>query len=887
MGNELLQTKLFIPPIRPNLVPRPHLVEKLKRKLDLGSKVTLLSAPAGFGKTTLVTSWLDQFELKTAWLSLDEGDNDPTLFISYFFAALLKSNIDINNSINTILESPHYPNIERQLGALINGLFTQGPQDKVVFVLDDYHLIENQAVHQAINFLLENQPPQLHLVIISREDPPLHLSLLRGRGELTEVRLADLRFSVQETADFLNDFMGLNLTLAQIEILEARTEGWVSGLQLAGLSMQGNSDIDVIVDSFAGNNRYILDYLIEQVYQQQPEVIQDFLIQTSILDQMTAPLCDAVLSSDDNSSPNIKSQEILEQLERANLFIIPLDESRQWFRYHQLFAELLRHRLRLKKLDIDELHRKAGGWLAEHGFTSKAIEHYLLGADTENAANLILQESSALIKRGENATLIRWTNHLPEDVMKANPALCLNCVWALALSGQEDEAEAYLTIVETDVESNPALYGNLLTAKIHIARARHDHFRTIELSQQALSMVPDNQDDVRAVLNLNLGLAHWQTGQTTEAQEALEEVIYTARKTNNQHAELLASGIVGIIQAARGNIHDSFELLQNTVERGASYPASALAQMELGMLHYEWNQLEKAKQLLQQAIIFAERGGNVEILGNAYRNWALLKQANGENSEALDALEKAVKCVGESAPPLTKGRNAATYVKVLLAQGNLDDARRSAQNMFPAAASSFYSQLHLAPARISLAQGDKVTAAAFLEGQYAKAADANWGYGKIEIRLLQMLAAPTSTAALTFLGDALVMGQPEGFIRIFLDKGKELIPFLHLAASQNITPEYVQELLAVLEAYALPKQSRKESIDPGSNQLVEPLSERELSVLRCLAEGKTNQEIASEMIVSVNTVKSHLKNIYGKLGVNSRREAVAQARVRNLLPDSD
>lgn len=290
---------------------------------------------------------------------------------------------------------------------------------------------------------------------------------------------------------------------------------------------------------------------------------------------------------------------------------------------------------------------------------------------------------------------------------------------------------------------------------------------------------------------------------------------------------------------------------------------------------------------MQQAIIFAERGGNVEILGNAYRNWALLKQANGENSEALDALEKAVKCVGESAPPLTKGRNAATYVKVLLAQGNLDDARRSAQNMFPAAASSFYSQLHLAPARISLAQGDKDTAAAFLEGQYAKAADANCGYGKIEIRLLQMLAAPTSTAALTFLGDALVMGQPEGFIRIFLDKGKELIPFLHLAASQNITPEYVQELLAVLEADALPKQSRKESIDPGLNQLVEPLSEREFSVLRCLAKGKTNQEIASEMIVSVNTVKSHLKNIYGKLSVNSRREAVAQARVRNLLPDSD
>jgi LuxR family maltose regulon positive regulatory protein len=887
MSDELLQTKLFIPLIRPNLVLRPHLVEQLKRKLDLGSKVTLLSAPAGFGKTTLVTSWLHQFDLKTAWLSLDEGDNDPTRFISYFFAALLKSNIGINDSINTILESPHYPNIERKIGALINELFTQKSRDKVFFVLDDYQLIENQAVHQAMNFLLENQPPQLHLVIISREDPPLHLSLLRGRGELTDVRLADLRFSTQESANFLNDVMGLNLTPAQIEILETRTEGWVSGLQLAAISMQGNSDIDVLVDSFAGNNRYILDYLIEQVFQQQSEVTQNFLIQTSILDQMTAPLCDAVLSSDENSSPNTESQAMLEQLERANLFIIPLDESRQWFRYHQLFAGLLRHRLRLKKLDIDQLHRKAGGWLAENGFTSKAIEHYLLGADMQNAANLILQESSALIKQGENATLIRWTNQLPEEVMKANPALCMSCVWALALSGREDEAEAYLTIVETDVESNPALYANLLTAKIHIARARHDHLRTIELSQQALSMVPDNQDDVRAVLNLNLGLALWQTGQYIEAREALEEVIYIARKTNNLHAELLASGIVGTIQAVRGNLHDSFELLQNTVNRGVSYPASALAQMELGMLYYEWNQLEEANQLLQQSVILAERSGNVEVQGNAYRNLALLKQANGENSEALAAIEKAVRCVGESAPPLTKGRNAAAHVKVFLAQGNLAAAVRSARNMFPASASSFYPQLHLAPARISLAQGDKESAAAYLEGQYAKAAEADWGYGKIEIRLLQMLAAPTSTAALTFLGDALVMGQPEGFIRIFLDKRKEIIPFLHLAASQNITPEYVQELLAFLYVDALPGQNRNASSDPGSNQLVEALSEREFNVLRCLAEGKTNQEIAYEMIVSVNTVKSHLKNVYGKLGVNSRREAVAQARVRNLLPDSD
>ncbi|MFN2233636.1 MAG: LuxR C-terminal-related transcriptional regulator, partial [Anaerolineales bacterium] len=873
------------PPIRPNLVPRPQLVQQLNQKLEFGSKVTLLSAPAGFGKTTLVSNWLNSSGFQVAWLSLDEGDNDSARFLSYVIVAMQRTNLGVRESLQSILDAPQRPAAEMLLGALINEISGQEPHERYILVLDDYHQIENPAIHQALSFLIEHQPPQLHLVITSREDPPLSLSLLRGRGQISEIRLADLRFTVEEAAKLLNETMGLNLNAAQIEALEARTEGWVSGLQLAALSMQGRADVEHFVRSFTGSNRYILDYLIEEVFQQQPDEIKTFLLKTSILDQMTASLCDAILTTGAHPPPAVHSQGILEQLDRANLFIIPLDESRQWFRYHQLFADLLRHHLRLKEADLSELHCKAGDWLAGHGFAGMAIEHFLTAQAWEEATHLISQESSGLLRRGENATLMRWVDLLPEENIQTNPALCLNCAWALALSGQEDQADSFLQIAENSENIPQELVGNLLTAKLHIARARHDHQRTIELSEQALSFIPEDRHEVRGVLNLNLGLAYWQTGQIKQAQQTLKEARFQSKKSKNHHAELLACGLLGTIQAAQGNLHAAADILRNALEWGASYPASALAQMELGMLQVEWNQLDRAGQTLKQAITLAERTGNIEIQGNAYRNWAVLMLAVGEIPESLAALEKAVQIAGDSAPPLTRGRNAAATVKVLLAQGDLDQARRAAQDMYPAAASSFYPWLHLAAARIALAGGDKASAAIHLKTQYQKAAGANWRYGQIEIRLMQALAAATTEEAVTLLGDALIMAQSEGFTRVFLDKGEALVPILNLAASQEIASDLARRLLTAFGAEPALEPDRKQKSIPGQDDLVEPLSERELSVLGLLSEGKTNQEIAREMYLSINTVKSHLKNIYGKLDANNRREAVSQARVRNLLPD--
>ena len=882
MGIDLLQTKLFIPSAQPNLVPRAHLHTHLNRRLQQGSKLSLFSAPAGFGKTTLAANWLCKAGLHIAWLSLDEADDDPARFTAYLLATLRQHGLAMGEAVQEILAAPQPLPLDVLLTAIINDILSQ--PTPLALVLDDYHLLENPVIHQAMAFLIEHQPPPLHLVLITREDPPLPLARLRARQQMTEIRLADLRFSSEEIVVLLNDLMGLNLNSDHIKTLADRTEGWIAGLQLAALSMQGQKDVDAFVQSFAGSNRYILDFLLEEVFQQQSEQVQTFLLNTSILEKLTAPLCTVLIhekSTRDFPSKSLPAQTILEQLEQANLFIIPLDADRRWYRYHHLFADLLHHRLRQENKNLTELHARAASWHAANGFPNEAIHHYLAADAWEPAADLITNQSDALLKRGENITLMRWVRSLPEDVILNRPELCLDCAWALALNSEIDQAETFLQVAEAAAVHDPAFYGGVLTAQIHIARARHDLPRTIALSQRALELIPADEHETRSVLNLNLGLACWQLGSLEAALDYLLAARTLALQTQNHHVALLAIGILGIIHATQGELSAAAANFQEALSWGGAYPASALIHSTQGAILYEWNRLSEAETQLRQAIDLAARSGNTEILSGAYRQLAFVEQAQGKDQAALAAVNKAIQCVGEMAPPHTQGRNTAARIRIALAQGDFETAALAVAQMPAAAASPFYLLLYLAPARLALAQGDKKTAASHLAVEYDTAAQAGWRYGQIEIRLLQALAAADEQSAAEFVADALIMGEQEGFIRTFLDHGEELIPFIHLSASRNITPNYAQKLLKAFGG----QPSRADQVTKTTLQkdLVEPLTGRELEILRLLAAGQTNQEIAQAMIVSVNTVKSHLKNVYGKLGVNNRRAAVAQARVLGLI----
>jgi LuxR family maltose regulon positive regulatory protein len=898
----LLTTKLHVPPPRPNLVPRPHLIERLDRGLHGGRKLTLVSAPAGFGKTTLVAAWLhrgDEMSAspRAAWLSLDAGDNDPARFFTYLIAALQMIKADIGRGLLDSSTAPHMPPLEPLLTALINEMASLS--GRMILVLDDYHLIENPSIHRALNFLLDHLPHPMHLVIATRSDPPLHLARLRGRAQLTELRLTDLRFSFEEAARFLNQAMGLALSDEGVAALASRTEGWITGLQMAAVSMgrQDAGHVDHFIRAFTGSDRYVLDYLVEEVLSQRPQGTQDFLMQTALLSRLCGPLCDAVCGTDPGSG-----QRTLEQLEQSNLFILPLDNERRWYRYHRLFADLLQQRLQRSKSDlVPTLHRRASVWYAQNGLMGEAIDHALCAQNFERAADLIKETAQATWMRGEVATFLRWVEALPEQVMRTRPLLCVFHAIALFLTGRSVHAIEARLQDAVQGEAGVPIPGEVAAIRGMIATFQGEARHSIDLSRRALELLPQESLFLRSLAAWNLGMSHFVNGDIETGMRAFEEAARIGQEAGNLLVAVVAlcplaefSMFDGQLDKAQAMYEQALKLA--TDEWGKLLPIAGMALIGLGELRRERNDLEAAARYLEQGIELSLKWGEISAF-DGYIALARVQFAQGEFRRAQETMAKAqqlaVRFDSSEFDDILVGVHQA---RLCIALGDLEAATRWARErgllqrppFEPARgeAGGLYFYIlrefeHLALARLHIAQGRPDVALEVLAPLLAPAENLKRRGSVIEISILRALALQAQgqvSSALVALERALTLAQPENYVRIFVDEGEPLAQLLYQAARRNLAPGYTGRLLA---AFPASKSAPPRQESPAA--LVEPLSERELEVLALIAEGLSNQEIAQRLFISLRTVKWHASNIYGKLGVSNRTQAVTRARALGVL----
>jgi LuxR family transcriptional regulator, maltose regulon positive regulatory protein len=843
----------------------------------MGRKLTLVCAPAGFGKTTLLSEWRMIHlgsEYPLTWVSLEETDNDPSRFLSYLVAALQTIEADIGESVLVALRSPQPPPIEWVLATLINGI--AAIPEGFALVLDDYHVIQAQPIHDAVTFLLEHVPPQMHLVIASRTDPPLPLARLRAQSQMTELRAADLRFTPEEAAFFLNDSMGLDLATRDVEALERRTEGWIAGLQLAAFSMQGREDPSAFIEAFTGSNRYVLDYLVEEVLARQPEPVTSFLLRTSILDRMSGELCEAVMQEDGG-------QEMLEALERENLFVFALDEERRWYRYHHLFAEVLRHHLRRSQPDlVPELHRRAAEWCEQDGLIDEAIKHALAAGDAERAARLVEGSAGEMLARGEVSLLVGWAEALPEELLRSRPRLCIPYAWALLITGRLEDAEERARDAERAAGTG-ALSGEVTTLRANLIRARGDVPGSIELSREALELLPEDNFALRGVISLNLGGAYWMTGDLQAAKEAFAEASAASQRAGNTYVALLAMRVVAEIEKVGGHLHRAADLYREAlrIAEAQPSPAAGLAHVGMGELLYEWNDLDGAMHHLTRGIDLGKRSGSLDILFTGRAALALVRQAMGDARGALEMIQEGEQAARNTNLPTQMLDQLAGFgARVRLAQGDVSTAARLLQQRGISTddAVDHQNELeHLVLARVLLARGEVHAALDLLE-QLRGAAEATGRIGStIKVLVLQALAYAAQddeARAVAALERSLELAEPESYARTFLDEGAPMATLLHHAAAKGLSPGYASHLL---KAFGSPAERQP------AGSLSEPLSQRELEVLRLVAAGMSNAEISRTLFVALSTVKKHLNNIYRKLGTNRRTRAVARARELDLL----
>ena len=926
--DQLLATKFFIPSSSHMLIPRSRLTALLNKSLEC--PLTLISAPAGFGKTTLLSTWIRSLPSdhpRVAWVSLDEGDNEPVLFWMYALTALDSQQPGLCAQLVTYLQTQQAPPLRSVLQVLINRLAEQSEQ--FFLVLDDYHLVNEQAIHTSLTYLAEHLPPQLHLILATRADPPLPISLLRARGQLLEVRTGELRCTPEEIVAFLEQTANIPLSQNMVEEVATRTEGWLVGLQLFRLSLQGHADPGNLLEEVNGSQRYIFDYLIEEVFQSQSASVQTFLLHTSVLKRLSAPLCDTILQQSG-------SQQMLEQLERTNLFVVSLDTQRHWYRYHALFAEALRHRLeQTQPAFVAVLHHRASQWYAGHGRLDEAISHAITAQEWQWAAGLIEQAYTGIWGNSEHARLRRWLEKLPAEVMRSRPRLCLAYAKTLFMVSSYPTMQRWLQDAETSLQStSPDLKNETaeteasslskqserdnLLGEIAAQRAIITGYHlgqgqaTLAFCQEALARLSEQNLLARAEVAYAQSLAYHSFGDIVAAIQHTREATALAQAAGDTSSTIIYMCRTAYSLLLHGKLHEAVQIarqaaLLGTTPAGLPHAMLCWAYIFHADALHQWNRLDEALDLALQGVRLSEQTETIVALYLGYTILMRIYLARGEMNTAHFAFQKAEEALTKTYSPYRRDAYLIVHwVQFWLASGESERAtdwlqeiaqRTNVQSPLPQEHSLLaHEREEVARARILLSQKKPTEALSLLEPLQDRVEKQERWRHVIEMKVLQALSHSMRNEepeALAVLARVLRVAEPEGYIRSFVDEGAVMSALLSRLREQERKKGPTPYLDTLLAAFS-PGGITHRPLSPGLGQprgrppeqpLVEPLSERELEVLRLVARGDSNQQIAGALVIALDTVKRHVTHIFEKLGVSNRVQAVARARALGLLSD--
>ncbi len=888
MQTTLLSTKLYIPLSREALVARPRLTAILSNALMKG--FTLVSAPAGYGKTTLVSSWLRETGIPSAWLSLEESDNDPVRFLQYLLTALQIIVPTIRLDLLDMVEGIQPASFQAVIKILINEIAKQ--DGRFVLVMDDFHLIQDQLILDIVAFLLDHIPAQqMHLILITRTDPPLPLSRLRVRNQMVEIRADQLRFTPGEVAAFVNGVMGFNLSAEDIAAMDVRTEGWIAGLQLAVLSMQGCKDVPGFISAFSGSHHYIVDYLAEEVLKREDEQTRSFLLQTSILSRMCASLCNSLVEIKTNQHP-LDGQRMLETLEKMNLFIIPLDEERRWYRYHHLFADALNRRLEYQNPELlPELYQRASEWYEKNGLIGEAIQCARSSGDQERVAQLVEQNGCYLLMSGEVLTLLKWMETV-EPYFSTHPWLAIHKGWALSIAGRMEQAEQAFQIAErlvSTLEPTPdvnTMVGTISAGRAYWSDIEGNVTETARLAQQALDLVPDTDplsQSVRSVATGALAKTIFLRGDLDGARRIYDQAVEIGKMANNVEMIINTNSDICDVLLEQGKLRQAERLLLETLPMtvrvdGQRLPLSARVYSGLSKVYYEWNQLEQAEHFAHQCLEVSQQWGNIEQQAIGIIMSAKVERANG-NPEKAQVLMRTVDQINRDNRlyPWNSIRIEAALDRFWLSLGSLERVSQhiKTSGINPADEITYLHEVkYLTLLRWQLACEDYESALSLAECMLQKAQKDHRTLQVVELLVLKALAylgKKDTAVAVTTLSRSVVLARPEGYKRVFLDEGELVLKMLHLVKSNQDATGYARELL---DAFS-PTSS---TVPVPIQLLIEPLSGREIEVLKLIEAGLSNLEIASRLFISITTVKKHISNIYAKLDVKTRTQAISRGK---------